>query len=45
MIDRVELWLVVWTCAALRSRGDDYRGYRRETSPFAPWFPRSSTAP
>ncbi len=28
---------------ALRSRGDDYRAYQRETSPFVPWFPRSST--
>ena len=25
---------------ALRSRGDDYRRYRRETSMFIPWFPR-----
>ena len=30
---------------ALRSRGDDYRRYQRETSAFVPWFPkRSSTA-
>jgi steroid 5-alpha reductase family enzyme len=29
---------------ALRSRGDDFRQYQRETSPFIPWFPRSSTA-
>jgi steroid 5-alpha reductase family enzyme len=28
---------------ALRSRGDDYRRYQRETSPFIPWLPRSST--
>jgi len=28
---------------ALRSRGEDYRRYQRETSPFVPWFPRSST--
>lgn len=28
---------------ALRSRGDDYRRYQRETSPFIPWFPRPST--
>jgi steroid 5-alpha reductase family enzyme len=28
---------------ALRSRGDDYRRYQRETSPFVPWFPRSAT--
>lgn len=28
---------------ALESRGDDYRRYQRETSPFVPWFPRSST--
>lgn len=27
---------------ALRSRGEDYRRYRRETSAFVPWFPRSS---
>jgi len=26
---------------ALRSRGDDYRRYQRETSPFVPWFPRA----
>jgi steroid 5-alpha reductase family enzyme len=25
---------------ALRSRGDDYRAYQRETSVFVPWFPR-----
>lgn len=25
---------------ALRSRGDDYRRYQRETSAFFPWFPR-----
>ena len=25
---------------ALRSRGDDYRRYQRETSKFIPWFPR-----
>jgi steroid 5-alpha reductase family enzyme len=29
---------------ALRSRGDDYRRYQRETSPFVPWLPRSSSA-
>ena len=28
---------------ALKSRGDDYRRYQRETSVFVPWFPRSST--
>jgi steroid 5-alpha reductase family enzyme len=28
---------------ALRSRGDDYRRYQRETSPFFPWFPKSGT--
>jgi steroid 5-alpha reductase family enzyme len=28
---------------SLRSRGDDYRGYQRETSVFVPWFPRSSS--
>jgi steroid 5-alpha reductase family enzyme len=27
--------------ASLRSRGDDYRRYQRETSAFIPWFPRS----
>jgi steroid 5-alpha reductase family enzyme len=26
---------------ALRSRGEDYRRYQRETSAFFPWFPRS----
>lgn len=26
---------------ALRSRGDDYRAYQRETSAFFPWFPRN----
>jgi steroid 5-alpha reductase family enzyme len=30
--------------AALRSRGDDFRRYQRETSAFIPWFPKSSTA-
>lgn len=25
---------------ALASRGDDYRDYRRTTSPFIPWFPK-----
>lgn len=25
---------------ALRSRGDDYRRYQRETSAFVPWFPK-----
>jgi steroid 5-alpha reductase family enzyme len=30
--------------AALKSRGDDFRRYQRETSAFVPWFPRSSTA-
>jgi steroid 5-alpha reductase family enzyme len=30
--------------AALKSRGDDFRRYQRETSAFIPWFPRSSTA-
>jgi steroid 5-alpha reductase family enzyme len=28
---------------AVKSRGDDYRRYQRETSPFVPWFPRSAT--
>lgn len=28
---------------ALRSRGEEYRRYQRETSPFIPWIPRSST--
>ena len=27
--------------AALRSRGEHFRRYQRETSPFIPWFPRS----
>lgn len=27
---------------ALRSRGEDYRRYQRETSAFVPWFPKSS---
>ncbi len=27
---------------ALRSRGDDYRRYQRETSAFVPWAPRSA---
>lgn len=27
---------------ALRSRGEDYRRYQRETSSFVPWFPRSA---
>jgi len=26
--------------SSLRSRGDDYRTYQRETSVFVPWFPR-----
>jgi steroid 5-alpha reductase family enzyme len=26
---------------ALKSRGDDYRAYQRETSVFFPWFPRN----
>lgn len=29
---------------SLRSRGDDYRAYQRDTSPFFPWFPRLSSA-
>jgi steroid 5-alpha reductase family enzyme len=29
--------------AALKSRGEDFRRYQRETSAFVPWFPRSST--
>jgi steroid 5-alpha reductase family enzyme len=29
--------------SSLRSKGDDYRRYQRETSPFVPWPPRSST--
>lgn len=29
---------------ALKSRGDDYRRYQRETSVFVPWFPRSGAA-
>jgi steroid 5-alpha reductase family enzyme len=27
---------------ALKSRGDDYRRYQRETSAFVPWFPRKA---
>lgn len=27
---------------ALKSRGDDYRAYQRETSAFVPWFPKAS---
>ena len=30
--------------AALKSRGDDFRRYQRETSAFVPWFPKSSTS-
>ena len=29
---------------ALKSRGDDYRAYQRETSVFFPWFPRRVSA-
>ena len=29
---------------SLRSRGDDYRRYQRETSTFVPWFPRERAA-
>jgi len=29
---------------AIRSRGEEYRRYQREVSPFFPWFPRSSAA-
>jgi steroid 5-alpha reductase family enzyme len=43
----IMLVLLVWVTGippteqqALRSRGDDYRRYQRETSPFVPWFPR-----
>ena len=28
---------------ALKSRGEDFRRYQRETSVFVPWFPRSQT--
>ncbi|HOQ90358.1 MAG TPA: DUF1295 domain-containing protein, partial [Candidatus Hydrogenedentes bacterium] len=28
---------------AIRSRGEDYRQYQRETSMFFPWFPGSTT--
>jgi len=28
---------------ALKSRGDDYRAYQRETSAFFPWFPRKES--
>jgi steroid 5-alpha reductase family enzyme len=27
---------------ALKSRGDDYKKYQKETSPFIPWFPKGS---
>ncbi len=30
--------------ASLKSRGDDFRRYQRETSVFIPWLPKSSTA-
>jgi steroid 5-alpha reductase family enzyme len=29
--------------AALKSRGEDFRRYQRETSPFVPWFPKPSS--
>lgn len=29
---------------SLRSRGDDFRAYQRETSAFFPWFPRSASS-
>lgn len=29
---------------AIKSRGDDYRRYQRETSAFVPWFPRRDPA-
>jgi steroid 5-alpha reductase family enzyme len=28
---------------ALKSRGENYRAYQREVSPFIPWFPKSSS--
>ena len=30
---------------AIRSRGDDYRRYQKETSMFFPWFPRKASNP
>jgi steroid 5-alpha reductase family enzyme len=27
---------------SIKSRGDDYRRYQRETSAFIPWFPRKA---
>jgi steroid 5-alpha reductase family enzyme len=30
--------------AAIKSRGEDFRRYQRETSPFVPWFPKRATA-
>jgi steroid 5-alpha reductase family enzyme len=30
--------------AAVKSRGEDFRRYQRETSPFVPWFPKRATA-
>jgi steroid 5-alpha reductase family enzyme len=45
----VMLYLIVFVTGippseeqALRSRGDDYRRYQRETSAFVPWVPRSA---
>jgi steroid 5-alpha reductase family enzyme len=29
---------------ALKSRGEDYRRYQRETSAFFPWFPKRGKA-
>lgn len=30
--------------AAIKSRGEDFRRYQRETSPFLPWFPNRAAA-
>lgn len=30
--------------AAIKSRGEDFRRYQRETSPFVPWFPKRAIA-
>jgi steroid 5-alpha reductase family enzyme len=29
--------------SSLRSRGEEYRRYQRETSSFVPWFPRAQS--
>lgn len=51
MAPLVILYLIVFVTGippaeeqSLKSRGEDYRRYQRETSPFVPWFPRRSSA-